>query len=57
VRFTYFSSELVSNAADALEKLRHSQIMDQGLDSGKPLEIHISVDQSKKQFIIQVCCA
>ncbi|KAI8581387.1 hypothetical protein K450DRAFT_232822 [Umbelopsis ramanniana AG] len=48
-----FVRELVSNAADALEKLRHSQMMDQGLDSGKPLEIHISVDQSKKQFIIQ----
>ncbi|KAH8554842.1 Hsp90 protein-domain-containing protein [Umbelopsis sp. PMI_123] len=48
-----FVRELVSNAADALEKLRHSQMLDQGLDSGKPLEIHISVDQNKKQFIIQ----
>jgi TNF receptor-associated protein 1 len=44
----------VSNAADALEKLRHTQMLEQGLETDKPLEIHISVDQAKKQFIIQV---
>ena len=46
--------ELISNAADALEKLRHSQNLDSSLESGKPLEIRISVDKEKKQFIIQV---
>jgi len=48
-----FVRELVSNAADALEKLRHNQMLDQSLETDKPLEIHISVDQAKKQFIIQ----
>ncbi|KAJ2965064.1 hypothetical protein NQZ79_g14 [Umbelopsis isabellina] len=48
-----FVRELVSNAADALEKLRHTQMLQQGLETEKPLEIHISVDQAKKQFIIQ----
>ncbi|KAI9277137.1 ribosomal protein S5 domain 2-type protein [Phascolomyces articulosus] len=48
-----FVRELISNAADALEKLRHSQNLDSSLDSGNPLEIRISVDKEKKQFIIQ----
>jgi HSP90 family molecular chaperone len=45
--------ELVSNASDALEKLRHSQLTDSTLDSGKPLEIHITVDEAKNTFTIQ----
>lgn len=45
---------MVSNAADALEKLRHSQMVDSSMETGKPLEIRISVDKEKKQFIIQV---
>lgn len=48
------TSELISNAADALEKLRHSQAIDPSIDSGKPLEIRLWVDRDKKQFIIQV---
>lgn len=47
-------SELISNAADALEKLRHMQTTDPSYDSGKPLEIRITVDRDKKLFVIQV---
>jgi TNF receptor-associated protein 1 len=54
IELDLYYSELVSNAADALEKLRHNQMLDQSLETDKPLEIHISVDQAKKQFIIQV---
>ncbi|ORZ27635.1 Hsp90 protein-domain-containing protein [Lobosporangium transversale] len=48
-----FVRELVSNASDALEKLRHTQLTDASLDTGKPLEIHISVDEAKGTFTIQ----
>ncbi|OZJ03399.1 hypothetical protein BZG36_04011 [Bifiguratus adelaidae] len=48
-----FVRELVSNAADALEKLRHLQSGGTALSTDHPLEIHISVDQAKNQFIIQ----
>ncbi|KAI8084702.1 Hsp90 protein-domain-containing protein [Halteromyces radiatus] len=47
-----FVRELISNAADALEKLRHTQSME-NLDTDKPLEIRISLDQDKRQFVIQ----
>ncbi|KAF7721004.1 TNF receptor-associated protein 1, mitochondrial [Apophysomyces ossiformis] len=45
-------SELVSNAADALEKLKHIQAVE-NIVTEKPLEIRISVDREKKQFILQ----
>ncbi|KAG0172350.1 hypothetical protein DFQ29_008418, partial [Apophysomyces sp. BC1021] len=47
-----FVRELISNAADALEKLKHAQAVE-NLDTDKPLEIRISVDREKKQFVIQ----
>lgn len=43
---------MISNAADALEKLRHAQSVE-NLESEKPLEIRITLDQDKRQFIIQ----
>ena len=57
-----FIRELISNASDALERLRYVQASnDQVVDSdgklatsGAPLEIHIAVDEDKKTFTIQV---
>ncbi|KAF9583011.1 TNF receptor-associated protein 1, mitochondrial [Lunasporangiospora selenospora] len=48
-----FVRELVSNASDALEKLRHSQLVDPSISADKPFEIHISVDEAAGTFIIQ----
>ncbi|ORX56380.1 heat shock protein Hsp90 [Hesseltinella vesiculosa] len=47
-----FVRELISNAADALEKLRHLQATET-TETDKPLEIRISLDQDKRQFVIQ----
>lgn len=49
----HFRSELISNAADALEKLRQTQNIEADVNSGKPLEIRIDLDREKNQFIIQ----
>ena len=50
-----FIRELISNASDALEKLRYFQLNSQKMeDSGLPLEIHIQLDEKAKTFTIQV---
>eukprot|EP01135_Chromosphaera_perkinsii_P012255 Nk52_evm26s2622 gene=Nk52_evmTU26s2622 len=49
-----FIREIVSNASDAIEKLRHLQVTEQEIsDPELPLKINISVDKEKKLFIIQ----
>ncbi|CEG78972.1 Putative ATP-binding cassette, subfamily B (MDR/TAP), member 10 [Rhizopus microsporus] len=48
-----FVRELISNAADALEKLRQTQSVQPDIDTGKPLEIRIELDREKNQFVIQ----
>jgi HSP90 family molecular chaperone len=47
--------ELISNASDALEKVRHLLMIDASTiaEPDLPLEIHISVDDKKKTFTIQ----
>ena len=49
-----FVRELVSNASDALEKLRHLQITEKSVrDDTLPLEINITTDDKAKTFTIQ----
>ena len=49
-----FVRELVSNAADALEKLRHLQITEKEVfDDRLPLEINLTTDDAAKTFTIQ----
>ena len=49
-----FLRELISNAADALDKLRFLSLTDKALLGDKPeLEIRISVDHDKKQLLIR----
>ncbi len=49
-----FIRELVSNAADALEKLRHVQLTEKEIfDDKLPLEINITTDESAKTVTIQ----
>jgi molecular chaperone HtpG len=49
-----FVRELVSNAADALEKLRHTQLTEKEvLDDKLALEINVTTDDKAKTFTIQ----
>jgi molecular chaperone HtpG len=49
-----FVRELVSNASDALEKLRHLQLTEKGIhDDNLPLEINITTDEAAKTITIQ----
>eukprot|EP01127_Copromyxa_protea_P002733 TRINITY_DN12697_c0_g1_i1.p1 TRINITY_DN12697_c0_g1~~TRINITY_DN12697_c0_g1_i1.p1 ORF type:complete len:742 (+),score=248.43 TRINITY_DN12697_c0_g1_i1:126-2228(+) len=49
-----FVRELISNASDALEKVRHHMVNNKDVcDPELPLEIRISVDDKKKTFTIQ----
>lgn len=49
-----FVRELVSNASDALEKLRHLQLTEKEIhDDNLPLEINITTDETAKTITIQ----
>merc|ERR1711912_230405 len=49
-----FLRELVSNASDALDKIRYQSLTDStALDSGKEMRIDIIPDKEKKQLIIK----
>ena len=49
-----FVRELISNASDALEKLRRTQLTEKDiLDDNLELEINLSTDENAKQLIIQ----
>nr|CAD7427495.1 unnamed protein product [Timema monikensis] len=52
-----FVRELISNASDALEKLRHMTLTGENLEEGtssRPLEIHIATDKQHRILTIQV---
>ena len=48
-----FVRELVSNASDALEKLRHTQLTEKEIHDDLPLEITITTDETAKTITIQ----
>ena len=48
-----FVRELVSNASDALEKLRHTQLTEKNIFGDQPLEINVTTDDKAKTLTIQ----
>jgi TNF receptor-associated protein 1 len=48
-----FVRELVSNASDALEKLRHAQLVGTQVEAPSALEINITTDSKTSKLIIQ----
>jgi HSP90 family molecular chaperone len=51
-----FCRELISNAVDASEKLRHAHLVDSEklvTDGIEAAEIHLTVDKEAKTFVIQ----
>jgi molecular chaperone HtpG len=48
-----FVRELVSNASDALEKLRHTQLTEKNIFGDQPLEINVTTDDRAKTITIQ----
>jgi TNF receptor-associated protein 1 len=48
-----FVRELVSNASDALEKLRHTQLTEKDIFGDQPLEINVTTDDKAKTITIQ----
>ena len=48
-----FVRELVSNASDALEKLRHTQLTAKDVFGDQPLEINVTTDDKAKTLTIQ----
>jgi molecular chaperone HtpG len=48
-----FVRELVSNASDALEKLRHTSLTEKDVFGDQPLEINVTTDDKAKTLTIQ----
>ena len=49
-----FIREIISNASDALEKLRHQQLIGEEIYNPElPFEIHLTTDEDKHTFTIQ----